>query len=520
MSVIVLQDPPPDVLTEQSPPGRRHPRRWPTVAAVAGVCAVALAVRLYRIGALSMWLDEAVSVWYADHGLVALWSWNHPLDPYHPPGYYSLLAIWTLGGHSEAWVRSFSALASVAALPFAFAATRRIAGRTAGLIAVALLAVSPLQVRFAQETRTYALMVFEAAVILWALTWLLRYPRIASTPLKKNPAALRWYAYVGAMSMALLSHNTGPLMWVTVNLAVFVHWLLTPHRPTAFLWSWTRANLAVGAVWLVWFPVFVRQSTQTFEGTGHRKVPTFDELVQAFRDLSLGQTGPEHNWILLGDGLAAATIVAALFFLARRPAVRRWAVTLAICTLTAPTVAYVVSVVGKPVFLTQSLMWVMVPFVMLVGVLAVQLPRVLTLAVVAGALTVSVIGLTAYYPSAHKEPWRDAAAYLAPRLGPGDLVVYSADYVMVPMQFYLHEPPGVNQIGTLYQPPDIATVRRELPDATEVWLVYAHWEFGDPNRWVEKVLNERGQQVEQMRFEDDIVLMRFLPRPPPGTGAP
>jgi hypothetical protein len=157
---------------------------------------------------------------------------------------------------------------------------------------------------------------------------------------------------------------------------------------------------------------------------------------------------------------------------------------------------------------------------MLVGVLAVQLPRVLTLAVAAGALTVSVIGLSAYYPSAHKEPWRDAAAYLAPRLGPGALVVYSADYAMIPMQFYLKEPPGVTQIGTLYQPPDIATVRRELPDATEVWLVYAHWEFGDPNRWVEKVLTERGQQVEEKRFEDDIVLMRFLPRPPPGTGAP
>jgi mannosyltransferase len=513
-----------DHLTERSARPRRRTWRVPTALGVGAVCAVALAARLYEIGSQSMWLDEAVSSWYADQGLVALWSWSQPLDPYHPPGYYSLLVIWQLLGHSEAWLRSFSAVAGVAAIPFVFGAARRISGSGAGWVAIALLALAPLQVRFGQETRTYSLMVLEAAVILWSLTWILRYQRIAATPLRGNPLARHCYAYCGAMALALLSHNTSPLMWVTANLAVFVHWRLTPYRSTTFLWTWTKANLAVGTLWLVWFPVFVRQSMRTMEGGGHRKVPGVAELVAAFRDLSFGQTTLTPAWQLAGDALAGAAVVAALaaaVILARtRARIRRWAPTLLVFAVTAPAVAYGASLASKPVFLVQSLMWTSVPFFVLVGVLLAQLPRPPAMVFAAGLVAVTVTGLVAYYPSAHKEPWRDAAAYLRPRLETGDLVVYSADYAQIPMDYYLGHPPGVTQIGTQYLPPDLAAVRRELPDARQVWLVYAHEEFADPNRWVEKVLRERGDAVESRNWSEDIQIIRFLPRPTAGTGTP
>src|SRR5690606_10625890 len=114
------------------PPTRRAPRRWPAAVALGVICAIGLAARLHEISAQSMWLDEAVSSWYADHGILRLWSWSRPLDPYHPPGYYSLLALWQLGGHSEAWLRGLSALVGVAALPFTYSATTRVANRAAG----------------------------------------------------------------------------------------------------------------------------------------------------------------------------------------------------------------------------------------------------------------------------------------------------------------------------------------------------------------------------------------------------
>jgi hypothetical protein len=299
---------------------------------------------------------------------------------------------------------------------------------------------------------------------------------------------------------------------------VLVHWRMTPHRSTAFLWAWARANLAVGAIWMVWFPAFVRQSRQTLEGGGHRTVPDVPGLLLAFRELSLGQSALEANGRRVGDALAVGVVGAALVLAWRRPRIRRWAVTLPIFMVTAPLLAYAVSVLGKPVFLTQSLMWVSVPFFMLVAVLAVQLPRPAALPLAGGALAVTVLGLVAYYPAAHKEPWREAADYLRPRLAPGDLIVYSADYARIPMQYYLQEPPGVTQIGTRYQPADIATVRRELPDAPAVWLVYSHEEFADPDRWVAKVLAERGEQIERRRWSEEIELLRFQPKPPAGTG--
>src|SRR5688572_9997532 len=74
-------------------------------------------LRFYQIGAKTIWLDEAFSIWIAHHSLPELWSWLIRID-HHPLLYYSLLHIWQfIFGDLQGAVRAFSALCSTLTIP-------------------------------------------------------------------------------------------------------------------------------------------------------------------------------------------------------------------------------------------------------------------------------------------------------------------------------------------------------------------------------------------------------------------
>ena len=145
---------------DASPVPNHHHRSWWTLLAII---LVASAFILPGLGHKSLWIDEADSVYFAEHPWPALLF--QLCDP-HPPGYYALLKLTiTLAGASEFAVRLPSALAGILAiaalarltrelrLPKVYAARLRIRP----WLPAALLALAPLQVWYAQEARMYAL---------------------------------------------------------------------------------------------------------------------------------------------------------------------------------------------------------------------------------------------------------------------------------------------------------------------------------------------------------------------------
>jgi len=137
-------------------------------------------VRLYRLDQGSFWFDEQGSVVAAaghlgdsvtlplnriidapslssvDH--MGPWSAVWWAPDVHPPLYPLLLRAWSqffgLGDYS---VRCFSVLASVAAIVVFFDLAKTLAGAEAALWACAIMAVSQVQIEYAQEARDYAM---------------------------------------------------------------------------------------------------------------------------------------------------------------------------------------------------------------------------------------------------------------------------------------------------------------------------------------------------------------------------
>ena len=85
----------------------------------------------------------------------------------NPPLYYALAWGWAKAfGTSEVGLRSLSALFGAATVPVAYLIGRELASRRAGLAGAAIVAVNPMLIWYSQEARSYALLIFFAALSL------------------------------------------------------------------------------------------------------------------------------------------------------------------------------------------------------------------------------------------------------------------------------------------------------------------------------------------------------------------
>src|SRR5688572_5144316 len=136
-------------------------------------------LRVLLLGTKGMWLDETFSLWLANHSVPEMMQWIVKIDQ-HPPLYYLLLHYWiALNGDTPYYVRLLSVLFGAGTIPIIYLTGKRMSGAVMGLAAAVFLALSPFHIYFAQETRMYTLLTFNAAVAIYALVRLLTDSRSA-----------------------------------------------------------------------------------------------------------------------------------------------------------------------------------------------------------------------------------------------------------------------------------------------------------------------------------------------------
>jgi mannosyltransferase len=160
--------------------------------------AVAAALRLYRLGQNSFWVDEYDSLVTARLSMAGIPS--AALRVLQPPFYFWLLHLAIkVFGDSESAGRLISAFAGAATVPLTALLIRGLgeSNRVAILGAMAL-ALSPLHLWYSQEARPYALL---GCLGVGSLVFLLRALRTGST--------LAWAGFAGLATLAVLTHVIG-----------------------------------------------------------------------------------------------------------------------------------------------------------------------------------------------------------------------------------------------------------------------------------------------------------------------
>lgn len=365
------------------------------VCALIAVTAFGAALRFHWLGSQSYWGDEEGTIYWARgsiRGLIVGISYKEAT----PPLYFVAAWMWAkFFGLGEIGMRSLSALAGTATIPVVYLAGRTLASRTAGLIAAAFAATSPLLLWYSQEARSYAFFV------LFTSLGLLMFAKTLRTGSMRNLVA--WAAL---SDVSLATHYFAA--FAIVPEAV---WLLVS-RPE-YRRATTAATLQIAAFAALLTPLAIRQH-DAGRVAWISRIPLDYRIGQIPHQFVFGFTSPP-TWL--------AVLVAALALMGlATPLVRfllglsgdlspagKWAA-LCLVMLLVP-----ILVAGGDV-ITRNLIYAWVPFAIAVAVIIAAQPRYVALAVGGGmSLLLAVTFVASERRISDERPdWRGAAQVLGP----------------------------------------------------------------------------------------------------------
>lgn len=481
---------------------------------LAGVVAVAFALRLFHLGAQSLWYDEGYSVYLAGQGLARITA--ETAADIQPPLYYYLLHFWIQAfGNSEAAVRGLSVAFGLLTVPLLYRLGTCLFTRDVGLFAAAAAALSPLHIWYAQETRMYTLLV--ALTLLSALLlWLALHERAAAG------RRYWWGAAAVALALALYTHYFAFFVLIFQIFYVLLGQHLRWHR---IVWKEGVAALAgVLITYLPWLPYMLaryRHDASYWEGR-----LKLDEAVRKIGiSFSTGESVVESTaqWLALGFGLVLLVSLAALVLLWRPAAEAPWqvaphasptmpsartgrpAVTFLFLYLALPLVLLLSATYWTPKFNPRYAMIASPPFLLLISagfVAFFQLQRVWSRA--AAVLMASFVFGTMLYADYNiyfdvrftKPDFRGAARWVEEHQGPNETVILSSGHAFPVFTYYyprdnwhpLPEGRTLSTENTLTY--DVARdLNRFLKDKEGVWLVLWQHEVVDPNGYLTLLLD-------------------------------
>jgi mannosyltransferase len=404
---------------------------------------LAFGLRLYRLGAESLWYDETVSAHLAGKSLPDLIA--HTAGDIHPPGYYALLHVWTrMVGNTDFALAFFSLAFGVLLVALAYKLGARVFGIKAGVLAAFLVAISPYNIWYSQEVRMYTLGAVLGMLVLGAVMALLTQP-LSGRSAKNGWLAL--YVLCGALGLWTLYYFA--FLLVAVNLMVDLWWFKTWRRGrVGWRWMarWGLAQVAVLALYAPWIPVAWRQATNPPVPPWRGVVALLDLLVETWSALSLGQSvDPARIWpvflvfaAVFGFGLVSRWL---------RPRQQGglhggdslpWL--LAGYTFIPVLLIYVVSSV-TPLYHVRYVFTYSTPFYIILGSGLAWLWkrwRLVAWAALAAIVVGSGISVRAYHtdPRYASDDHRAAVGYLVDQWRPGDAILVNAGYAYTALVTY------------------------------------------------------------------------------------
>jgi 4-amino-4-deoxy-L-arabinose transferase-like glycosyltransferase len=161
------------------------------------------ALRLYRLEANSLWVDEFATLRIASLPLSRILAENVGNSSFEPPLFFWLMhAIVRAFGASELAMRLPSAIAGLLTIPAVWWLVRELGGeRRLALLSAALVALNPLHLWYSQEARPYALLMLFATLAAACLARGFR---------RSTRGA--WVGFAGWTLLAVFTHLTGLLL--------------------------------------------------------------------------------------------------------------------------------------------------------------------------------------------------------------------------------------------------------------------------------------------------------------------
>ena len=280
----------------------------PSSALPAAIGVFALALRLYGLGDKPFWLDELASLRRATATVPDLVV--NSLHNNHYPSYFLLL--WLVGhiGTSQWLLRLPSAVFGAVGASLTCAIGNRAAGRRSGVIAGLLMAVSPFEVQFGQEARSYTLVSCLILTALFGLVRLAQEPEAAALPMRSGTLRGAWIAYCLGTAAALSVLNVAIPWLIAANLGALAIAGSIGNNRRAFLRNWGLAQALILAIWipsLAW--VYAAGKGAVLDGAGWAPAETAKTIWSIFAPVYLLRISSFITFGLLPSKIPALAVV-------------------------------------------------------------------------------------------------------------------------------------------------------------------------------------------------------------------
>jgi len=261
-------------------------------------------------------------------------------DPQHPPLYYVLARHWAQWfGSSVAAMRSLAAVISLLVFPAIYwLAWELFESSAVAWMAIAIFAISPYHLLFAQEARQYSL---------WTVTTILSSAallRAMRPDTNQNPLALvlSWALYAGTATLGFYTHLL--FVWVAAAHAIYVAVIANWRDIKTFIAYYVAALIAS----ICFMPSLVnavenfnqiRSTTLWSEQANLLRLVTrwVGSVTLAFFDIGInGTANPTQLALLIPVAIMILALVGyALYFLCRQTPKRVWLMVLLLIATTA-----------------------------------------------------------------------------------------------------------------------------------------------------------------------------------------
>lgn len=424
----------------------------------------ALAVRVVSLGGQSVWWDEAFTWQSAGHGLTQLWQTQLAGDR-NPPLYPLLAALWgSLAGWSEFSLRFLPLMLIIVGLAFAANLARRLFGSRAAVWTLALAALSPPLIGYAQEARAYALFFAATAATLYFALKIRDFGSI-------RPRRL-WLALLMAEAALLTSHYFALPIVAALNVFVLID-LIRRRTPTRSIWWWLIGQFAAALPLAIWVTiVLVTPGTLARPAEAPPGLASFARQVLIFWLAGVRDLGQSNSVLTLIGGGWLLVSIAGAWQIDRRGA----RLGLGFGGLALIFAAGLTGVVTAfhPRYLLPYELLLLIPAGAAISLVSVPQRRWLggvALLVAAGALLAGwrVMGDPAYA----RDDARGVAAFLRANVRPDDVILAEAnDFTL---DYYDH---GAATLARITAADDAAAFRQlsaAVAGHDRVWLV--HWQI-------------------------------------------
>jgi mannosyltransferase len=488
---------------------------------------VGFVARIYGIGNMPFWLDEVTTV---QRSSLPFWVMvNNSLSAHHLPSYFVITSALGHFSTSESVLRLPSALFGAASCAVLFLIGRSLGGWRAGLVAGLLLALSPLQVQYGQEARSYTFVILMMAIGFFGLVEIARDPRGASLPWGAPGARLTpWVLYTAGTLGALNVLSTAFFWLISANIAAIA--ILTDRSidRKRFLIRWLVAQAIVLLLTLPWFYamdiVTKGEMTNATNWVPQITANSFFSTLQSLYLMRVSRLINFHLFPAAIPGFGALLLVLGIMGLARVRAPGQGASTsamrshtlllvLGIAAVVPPITILLISIV-KPLWMPRYLIWSSVPFFVFVGLGINFLPgRRWQNGAVVALILLATLNLAPYYGSETKPRWDLAAAELQQVMQPGDLIIVPDGLPILMMNFFLSRQ---NQaIPESRWTMDVFKAAEHLQSGGRVWAVYGKVGQADrtPTRAFTRIIQPLGKSVGEVQ-EGDLITMRLYANPP------